>query len=76
VAKKFGVIFDVSMPDIVDGQPTMRNVIKIKPPLTIADEQLDRALETFKLCIEQVSKIPEEMKKQILQKMMAEAIPE
>jgi len=76
LAKKFGVIFDLSMPDIVDGRPTLRNVIKIKPPLTITDEQLDRALETFKFCVDQVSQIPEEMKEMILQKMMAEAIPE
>jgi 4-aminobutyrate aminotransferase/(S)-3-amino-2-methylpropionate transaminase len=76
MAKKLGVIFDVSMPDIVDGRPSMRNVIKIKPPLTITDEQLDRALETFRLCTEQVSKIPDEMKEMILQRMMAEAIPE
>ena len=75
LAKKFGVIFDLSMPDIVDGRPTKRNVIKIKPPLTITEEQLDRVLETFKFCVEQVAKMPEEMKEMILQKMMAEAIP-
>ncbi len=75
LAKKLGVIFDVSMPDIVDGRPTMRNVIKIKPPLTIGEEQLNQVLETFKFCVDQVSKIPEEMKKMILQKMMTEAIP-
>jgi len=70
LAKKFGVIFDVSMPDIVDGHPTMRNVIKIKPPLTISEEQLDRVLETFKFCVDQVSKIPEEMKQEIMQRML------
>ena len=75
LAKKFGVIFDVSMPDIVDGRATMRNVIKIKPPLTITDEQLDRVLETFKFGVEQVSKIPEKTREMILQKMMIEAIP-
>jgi len=75
LAKKFGVIFDLSMPDIVDGRPTKRNVVKIKPPLTITEKQLDQVLETFKFCVDQVSKIPEEMKEMILQKMMAEAIP-
>ncbi|MFQ6100030.1 MAG: aspartate aminotransferase family protein [Anaerolineae bacterium] len=76
LAKKLGVIFDLSMPEIVDGKPTMRNVVKIKPPLTINDEQLDRVLETFKFCLEQVSQIPADMKEMILQKMIAEAIPE
>lgn len=70
LAVKSGVIFDLSMPDIVDGRPTMRNVVKVKPPLTITEEQLGRVLETFKLCVEQVSKIPEEMKQQIMQKML------
>jgi 4-aminobutyrate aminotransferase-like enzyme len=74
VAKKFGVIFDLSMPDIVDGRPTKRNVIKIKPPLTITDEELDRVLETLKFCVEQVARIPEDMKEMILQKMVAEAM--
>ncbi len=73
LAKKFGVIFDVSMPDIVDGRPTMRNVIKIKPPLTITDEELDQVLETFKFCVEQVAKIPEEMKQEIMRRMLEEA---
>lgn len=76
LAKQLGVIFDVSMPDIVDGRPTMRNVIKIKPPLTITDEHMDRVLETFKFCVDQVSQMPEEMKETIMQRMMAEAIPE
>jgi len=75
LAKKFGVIFDLSMPEIVGGRPTMRNVIKVKPPLTITDEQLDQVLETFKFCVEQVAKIPAEMKEMILQRMMAEAVP-
>jgi len=75
LAKKFGVIFDLSMPDIVDGRPTMRNVVKIKPPLTISDEQLDRVLETFKFCVDRVSRISEETKEMILQRMIAEAIP-
>ena len=63
------------MPDIVDQRPTMRNVIKIKPPLTITDEQMDRALETFKFCANQVSKMPEEMKEMITQRMMAQDMP-
>jgi 4-aminobutyrate aminotransferase-like enzyme len=73
VAKKLGVIFDLSMPDIVDGRPTMRNVIKIKPPLTISDEQLGRVLETFKFCVDQVSQIPEEMKQEIVRRMLESA---
>jgi 4-aminobutyrate aminotransferase-like enzyme len=73
LAKKFGVIFDLSMPDIVDGQPTMRNVVKIKPPLTITDEQLDRVLETFKFCVEQVSQMPEEMKQEVMRRMVEAA---
>lgn len=73
LAKRSGVIFDLSMPDIVDGRPTMRNVIKVKPPLTITDEEMDRVLETFKACVEQVSKIPAEMKQEIMQRMLEAA---
>ena len=51
----------------------MRNVIKVKPSLTITDEQLDRALETFKFCVEQVSRIPEEMKQEIMRRMLEAA---
>jgi 4-aminobutyrate aminotransferase-like enzyme len=75
-AKKLGVIFDVSMPEIVDGKPTLRNVVKIKPPLTITGEQMERVLETFKFCVEQVSQMTAEMKETILQMMVAEAVPE
>jgi 4-aminobutyrate aminotransferase-like enzyme len=75
LGKNFGVIFGVSMPDIVNQQPQMRNVIKIKPPLTITGEQMDRVLETFTLCTEQVATLSEEMKRTILQKMVDEAIP-
>ncbi len=73
LAKQFGVIFDLSMPDIVNGKPTMRNVIKIKPPLTITEEQLDRALDTFESCVKQVSKISEEMKQEIMRRMLEAA---
>jgi truncated hemoglobin YjbI len=51
----------------------MRNVIKVKPPLTITDEEMDRVLETFKACVEQVSKIPAEMKQEIMQRMLEAA---
>jgi len=76
IGKKRGVIFDVSMPDIVDGKPTLRNVIKVKPPLTITDEQLDQVLGTFQRCTEQVAHMPPEMKDAILKKMIAKAMPE
>ena len=47
--------------------------IKIKPPLTITGEQLDRVLETFKFCVNQAANIPEEMKQEIMQRMLESA---
>jgi len=55
-AFKRGVIFDVSMPIISEKGQIIRNVIKIKPPLTITREQVDRALEVFEECLKKVSK--------------------
>jgi len=75
LARKSGVIFDVSMPDIVDGWPTMRNVIKIKPPLTITEGQLDRVLDVFKATLTQVAQFPPEVLEMIRQQMVKEAIP-
>lgn len=73
MAKHRGVLFDVSMPEIVGGRLTMRNVIKIKPPLTITQEQLMQALETFKVCLEQAAALPEEAKQKIIAEMMKAA---
>ena len=73
LAKQAGVIFDVSMPEIVQGRLTMRNVIKIKPPLTITEEEMEQVLETFTFCVQQVAQIPASMKQDIVRQMMAEA---
>ena len=73
LAKQAGVIFDVSMPEIVQGRLTMRNVIKIKPPLTITDAEMERVLETFASCVRQVAQIPEAMKQDIMRQMTNEA---
>ena len=50
-----GVIFDLDMPDITVSGVDLRNVIKIKPPLVITDEQVERALQVFEHCLEHVS---------------------
>jgi 4-aminobutyrate aminotransferase-like enzyme len=34
----------------------LRNVIKFKPPLTITEEQVDRVLEVFEECLQEVTK--------------------
>jgi 4-aminobutyrate aminotransferase-like enzyme len=73
MAKQLGVILDVSMPEIIQGRLTMRNVIKIKPPLTITQEQLMRALEVFKVCLEQVARLSEEAKRKIAEEMVKAA---
>jgi 4-aminobutyrate aminotransferase-like enzyme len=43
---KRGVIFDLSMP-FMRHMTFQRNVVKIKPPLTITEEQADRAVDVF-----------------------------
>ncbi|MFX1508662.1 MAG: aspartate aminotransferase family protein [Promethearchaeota archaeon] len=43
---KRGVIFDLSMP-FMRHMTFQRNVVKIKPPLTISDEQADQAVDVF-----------------------------
>lgn len=45
-ALKRGVIFDLSMP-FMRHLEFQRNVIKIKPPLTISEEQADQAIDVF-----------------------------
>ncbi len=46
-AMKRGVIFDLSMPEITFTNEFIRNVIKFKPPLTITQEEVDKALNVF-----------------------------
>jgi len=44
---KRGVIFELNMPTLIRGGSVYRNVVKIKPPLTITEQQLDLVLEVF-----------------------------
>ncbi len=75
IAMQLGVIFDVDMPDIAAGLPTRRNVIKIKPVLTITDEQMEKAMQVFEICLQKVSALSDEDKGNIMQKLMAQALP-
>ena len=70
-----GVIFDVDMPELTGGLPTRRNVVKIKPVLTITDEQMEKALQVFEICVQKISALTEEDKGAIMQKVMAQALP-
>jgi len=72
--KKLGVIFDVDLPDVVAFQPTRRNVIKIKPPLTISDEQVEKVVEVAGICLEQASRLTEEQLQEIRQEVMSQAV--
>ncbi len=76
LARQQGVLFDLDLPDVVDGQPDRRNVVKIKPPLTITEEQLDRALDVFEATLAQVSRFPPEMLEEIRKEMMRRAVPD
>ena len=49
-----GVIFDVSMPQILKDEFTFRNVLKIKPPLIINEEEADIALSVLEDCLKEV----------------------
>jgi 4-aminobutyrate aminotransferase and related aminotransferases len=75
LAMERGVIFDLDMPDVVHGLPTRRNVVKIKPPLTITEEQLDRALDVFEEVLEEVSRFPAPVLEQIRRKIIESAMP-
>lgn len=75
LAFKQGVIFDLDLPDVVDRRPARRNVVKIKPPLTIAEEHLDRALDVFEAVLQEVARFPASVLEAIRQKMVEEAIP-
>ncbi|MGQ9593970.1 MAG: aspartate aminotransferase family protein [Anaerolineae bacterium] len=72
--KKLGVIFDVDMPDIVAFQPTRRNVIKVKPPLTITEDQAERVAEVVGTCLEQVSRLTREELDAIRERVMSQAV--
>jgi 4-aminobutyrate aminotransferase-like enzyme len=76
IAAMYGVIFDVDMPEIIGGRPTFRNTIKIKPPLTITEEQLDRALHVFEQVLEQVEQFGPEELASVREQMMQEAVPQ
>ena len=68
-----GVIFDVDMPEIENGRPTCRNTIKIKPPLTITEAQLDRALDVFEEILRQVEQMDADGLALVREQMMKEA---
>jgi len=70
-----GVIFDVDMPDLLGEAVTRRNVIKIKPPLVITQEQLDRALDVLGALLKEVEKLEPEQLEGIRQMMRQEAMP-
>ena len=53
---KRNVIFGLNMPDIADGRISMRNVVKVKPPLTVTKEQADHILTVFDECLGAVTK--------------------
>ncbi|MGQ9585587.1 MAG: aspartate aminotransferase family protein [Anaerolineae bacterium] len=72
--KELGVIFDVDLPDIVAFQPARRNVIKIKPPLTITDEQAEKVAKVVDICLGQVSELTPEQLDEIRQKVMSQAV--
>ena len=75
MALQQGVILDLDLPDVVDGQLGRRNVVKVKPPLTITEEQLDRCLEVFEAVLQQVSQFPPEVVEMIRQQMVKEGFP-
>jgi 4-aminobutyrate aminotransferase/(S)-3-amino-2-methylpropionate transaminase len=75
IALQMGVIFDVDMPELTGGLPTRRNVIKIKPVLTITDEQMEKALQVFEICLQKVSGLSDDDKAGIMQRVMAQALP-
>ncbi len=75
LAMERGVIFDLDMPNVVHGLPTRRNVVKIKPPLTINEEQLDRALDVFEDVLEGVARLPDSALEHIRRKMIESAMP-
>ena len=72
--KELGVIFDVDLPDIVAFQPARRNVIKIKPPLTITDEQAEKVAEVVRICLDQVSRLTSEQLEAIRQQVLSQAV--
>jgi len=75
IATAHGVIFDVDLPDMVGGQVSRRNVIKIKPPLTITPEQLSQALDVLEKALQAVESLPQEKLEGIRRQMVAEATP-
>lgn len=75
LAMERGVIFDLDMPDVVNDLPTRRNVVKIKPPLTITEEQLDRALDVFEAVLEEVSRFSPAVLERIRHQMIEAARP-
>ncbi len=68
-----GVIFDVDMPEVHAGCPTCRNTIKIKPPLTIPEEQLDRALQVFEELLVQVEQMDQDALAMVREQLAQEA---
>ncbi|RME37991.1 MAG: hypothetical protein D6793_03445 [Thermoflexia bacterium] len=75
MAMERSVIFDLDTPDVVHGLPARRNGVKIKPPLTIAEEQLDRALDVFEAVLEEAVCLPASALEYIRQKMIESAMP-
>ncbi|MHA1232136.1 MAG: aspartate aminotransferase family protein [Candidatus Helarchaeota archaeon] len=55
LAYKNGVLFDANMPIMYKDGTNYRNVLKIKPPITITEEEIDKALEVLHMCLSEVS---------------------
>jgi len=50
-----GALYALDMPDIIGDEVSMRNVIKIRPPLVIKKEELDEALNILEEALIEVS---------------------
>jgi len=50
-----GALYALDMPDIIGDEVSMRNVIMIRPPLVIKEEELDEALNILEEALIEVS---------------------
>ncbi|WP_448577249.1 aspartate aminotransferase family protein [Thermosphaera sp.] len=50
-----GALYALDMPDIIGDEVTMRNVIKVRPPLVIKKEKLDEALNILEESLIEIS---------------------
>ncbi len=56
IAFEKGALYALDMPDIMGEEVSMRNVIKIRPPLVIRKEEMDEALNILEESLIEVSK--------------------